>query len=40
VEPALAPKQGNEGSPEAWLDFQPEFEEGLAICNPETRSSS
>ncbi len=24
-----APKQGNEGSPEAWLVFQPEFQEGL-----------
>src|SRR5678816_2251248 len=34
VEPALAPKQGNEGSPEAWLDFQPEFEEGLADLQP------
>ena len=34
VEPALAPKQGNEGSPEAWLDFQPEFQEGLADLQP------
>lgn len=25
-----APKQGNEGSPEAWLVFRPEFEAGLA----------
>lgn len=24
-----APKQGNEGAPEAWLIFQPEFQEGL-----------
>lgn len=24
-----APKQGNEGSPEAWLIFEPEFEAGL-----------
>ena len=24
-----APKQGNEGSPEAWLEFLPEFEAGL-----------
>jgi tRNA-Thr(GGU) m(6)t(6)A37 methyltransferase TsaA len=24
-----APKQGNEGSPEAWLVFEPEFQEGL-----------
>ena len=27
---AQAPKQGNEGSPEAWLDFQPEFQAALA----------
>jgi tRNA-Thr(GGU) m(6)t(6)A37 methyltransferase TsaA len=24
-----APKQGDEGAPEAWLIFQPEFQEGL-----------
>ena len=24
-----APKQGSEGAPDAWLDFEPEFEEGL-----------
>jgi tRNA-Thr(GGU) m(6)t(6)A37 methyltransferase TsaA len=24
-----APKQGNEGAPEAWLVFKPEFQEGL-----------
>ena len=24
-----APKQGNEGAPEAWLVFEPEFREGL-----------
>jgi tRNA-Thr(GGU) m(6)t(6)A37 methyltransferase TsaA len=24
-----APKQGNEGAPEAWLIFKPEFQEGL-----------
>jgi tRNA-Thr(GGU) m(6)t(6)A37 methyltransferase TsaA len=24
-----APKQGNEGAPEAWLVFEPEFQEGL-----------
>jgi tRNA-Thr(GGU) m(6)t(6)A37 methyltransferase TsaA len=29
VDRAHAPKQGNEGSPEAWLIFQPEFQEGL-----------
>ena len=30
VDRALAPKQGNEGSPEAWLEFQPEYREALA----------
>lgn len=29
VDRAQAPKQGNEGSPEAWLVFQPEFQKGL-----------
>ena len=29
-----APKQGNEGSPEAWLVFQPEFLEGLIDLRP------
>ena len=24
-----APKQGNEGAPEAWIVFEPEFQEGL-----------
>lgn len=24
-----APKQGNEGAPESWLVFEPEFQEGL-----------
>ena len=26
---AAAPKQGNEGSPEAWLVFEPQFQDGL-----------
>jgi tRNA-Thr(GGU) m(6)t(6)A37 methyltransferase TsaA len=30
VDRAQAPKQGNEGSPEAWLEFLPEFREALA----------
>jgi tRNA (Thr-GGU) A37 N-methylase len=30
VDRAQAPKQGNEGSPEAWLEFRPEFREALA----------
>jgi tRNA-Thr(GGU) m(6)t(6)A37 methyltransferase TsaA len=29
-----APKQGNEGSPEAWLLFEPEFQEGLIDLRP------
>lgn len=29
VDRALAPKQGNEGSPEAWLAFDAQFREGL-----------
>jgi tRNA-Thr(GGU) m(6)t(6)A37 methyltransferase TsaA len=33
-ERANAPKQGNEGSPEAWLEFQPEFQEGLVDLRP------
>lgn len=34
VDRAHAPKQGNEGSPEAWLVFQPEFQEGLIDLRP------
>lgn len=30
INPEHAPKQGNEGSPEAWLVFEAEFQEGLA----------
>lgn len=29
VDRAHAPKQGNEGAPESWLVFEPEFQEGL-----------
>jgi tRNA-Thr(GGU) m(6)t(6)A37 methyltransferase TsaA len=29
LEPDAAPKQGNEGAPDAWLVFAPEFEEGM-----------
>jgi len=29
VDPAVAPKQGNEGSPEAWLAFDDRVREGL-----------
>jgi tRNA-Thr(GGU) m(6)t(6)A37 methyltransferase TsaA len=34
VDRAQAPKQGNEGSPEAWLEFQPEYREGLKDLLP------
>ena len=34
VEREHAPKQGNEGSPEAWLVFQPKFREGLIDLRP------
>src|SRR5688572_2202762 len=34
VERAQAPKQGNEGSPEAWLEFKPEFQDGLVDLRP------
>lgn len=34
VERANAPKQGNEGSPEAWLEFAKEFQEGLVDLRP------
>ncbi len=30
TDPGLAPKQGNEGSPDAWLVFRPFVREGLA----------
>ncbi len=29
VDPALAPKQGREGAPDAWLVFEPAFRDGL-----------
>lgn len=29
TDPALAPKQGNEGAPEAWLVFREAFRDGL-----------
>jgi len=29
VDRAHAPKQGHEGAPPAWLEFSPEFQEGL-----------
>ncbi len=29
TDPKLAPKQGNEGSPDAWLVFRPDFREAL-----------
>lgn len=29
TDPALAPKQGSEGAPDAWLVFRPEFRDAL-----------
>jgi hypothetical protein len=29
TDPATAPKQGDEGAPEAWLVFEPHVREGL-----------
>lgn len=29
TDPAVAPKQGDEGAPDAWLVFEPEFAEAL-----------
>jgi tRNA-Thr(GGU) m(6)t(6)A37 methyltransferase TsaA len=34
TDPALAPKQGGEGSPEAWLIFRPEVLDGLESLRP------
>ena len=30
TDPATAPKQGDEGSPQAWLDIDPDYAPGLA----------
>jgi tRNA-Thr(GGU) m(6)t(6)A37 methyltransferase TsaA len=30
VDPAVAPKQGHEGSPDAWIEFDPDVGEGLS----------
>jgi tRNA-Thr(GGU) m(6)t(6)A37 methyltransferase TsaA len=37
TDPAVAPKQGYEGSPEAWLVFEPEVMEGLQEIRPGDR---
>jgi tRNA-Thr(GGU) m(6)t(6)A37 methyltransferase TsaA len=34
VDRTAAPKQGHEGGPDAWLDFDPRFEEGLSDLRP------
>jgi len=34
VDREQAPKQGNEGSPEAWLVFEPAFSEGFRDLQP------
>jgi tRNA-Thr(GGU) m(6)t(6)A37 methyltransferase TsaA len=37
TDPAVAPKQGNEGAPEAWLRFEPEVLDGLEGIRPGDR---
>jgi tRNA-Thr(GGU) m(6)t(6)A37 methyltransferase TsaA len=37
TDPAVAPKQGQEGSPEAWLVFEPDVLEGLQEIRPGDR---
>ena len=37
TDPAVAPKQGHEGSPEAWLVFEPDVLEGLQEIRPGDR---
>lgn len=34
VDPALAPKQGDEGSPESWLEFEDGVRDGLRDLEP------
>lgn len=34
TDPELAPKQGDEGAPDAWLVFEPDVAEGLADLRP------
>jgi tRNA-Thr(GGU) m(6)t(6)A37 methyltransferase TsaA len=34
TDPATAPRQGDEGAPEAWLVFEPAFGEGLRDLRP------
>ena len=37
TDPALAPKQGHEGAPDAWLVFDPEVADGLEGIRPGSR---
>jgi tRNA-Thr(GGU) m(6)t(6)A37 methyltransferase TsaA len=37
TDPATAPKQGNEGGPDAWLVFEPDVSEGLQDLHPGDR---
>jgi tRNA-Thr(GGU) m(6)t(6)A37 methyltransferase TsaA len=37
TDPATAPKQGDEGAPDAWLVFEPEVREGLRDLQPGDR---
>ena len=34
TDPAVAPKQGDEGGPEAWLEFEPDVADGLSDLEP------
>ena len=37
TDPATAPKQGYEGAPDAWLEFEPDVLDGLADLHPGDR---
>ena len=34
VDPAAAPRQGDEGAPEAWIEFRPDLREAVASLAP------
>ena len=36
TDPGAAPKQGDEGSPDAWLVFEPQYSEGLRDLQPDS----
>ena len=37
TDPATAPKQGHEGAPDAWLEFEPDVLDGLTDLRPGDR---